>query len=63
MPLCNVKLIEMIHNFLSEQNRQLLKLIADSEGLNFEELADKYLQSRTDFHILLELKKTSSVAK
>ena len=59
MPPCNVKYVEMIHNFLVEQNRQLLKIIADAEDLDFDELAQKYLQNRSVFHDKLT-KKTSS---
>lgn len=46
----NQKYIEIIFNLLCEQNRQLLKLIAENEGLDYTEMANRYLMSLQQFH-------------
>lgn len=61
MPKLNSKYIEWIHNFLSEQNRQLLQIIAEKEGLDFEELANRYLTPRSKFY--QDLTKIASAQK
>lgn len=46
----NMLMIEMLHNFLSEQNRQLFKELAKQEGLDYETLCKKYIKPRSHFH-------------
>ena len=43
-------MIEMLHNFLSEQNRQLFKEIAKEENLDYETLCARYIKPRSHFH-------------
>ena len=50
MPNCNLLMIEIIHNFLSEQNRQMFKEIAKNQNLNYEMLCKKYIKPRSHFH-------------
>ena len=51
----NQKYIAMLAHLIMEQNRQLLKIIAEDHNLNFKTLADKLLTTRTKFND--ELKK------
>lgn len=46
----NQKLIEIIHNVIVMQNTQLLKIIAEEEGLNFKKMEKQYITTRTDFY-------------
>ena len=50
MPNCNVLFIDIIHNFLSEQNRQLFKEIAKNEKLDYALLCKTYIKPRSHFH-------------
>ena len=49
----NQKFIEMLGYLIINQNYQLLKIIAKEEGINFNELKNKYLITRTQFHDML----------
>lgn len=40
----------MLYNLIVEQNKQLLKIIAEEQGLNYERLVDMYIPTRHDFH-------------
>jgi hypothetical protein len=51
--LINQKLVEVLHNILTEQNKQLLKIIAEEMKLDYNELITKYIISRTQFKELL----------
>ena len=46
----NMLMAEMLHNFLSEQNRQLFKEMAKNEGLDYETLCKRYIKPRSHFH-------------
>lgn len=50
MPHTNQKMIDMIHNYLCEQNYQLLKIIAKDQNLDFNMLVNKYISSRSKFN-------------
>ena len=43
-------MVEMLHNFLSEQNRQQFREIAKQEGLDYETLCARYIKPRSHFH-------------
>jgi hypothetical protein len=47
-------MIEMIHNLIVEQNRQLLMIIAKKEDLDFGELANAYIRPHHVFKTELE---------
>ena len=47
-------LIETIANIVTEQNKELLKIIAKEHKLNIDELISKYIKSRTEFRKDLE---------
>lgn len=49
----NIKYMEIIHNYIVEQNKQLLKCIADDENLDYNELISKYIMSKSKFHAFL----------
>lgn len=46
----NIIMVEMIHNFISEQNRQLFREIAKDEKISYETLCKKYIKPRSHFH-------------
>jgi hypothetical protein len=49
----NDKFIEIIHNIIQAQNVQLLKIIAEEQRLDAEELQKRYVLSRNQFKKLL----------
>lgn len=51
-------MIEMLNNFLAEQNRQLFKEMAKQEGLDYETLCNRYIKPRSHFHEELSQLKT-----
>lgn len=46
----NQKFIEIIFNLLIEQNKQLLKIIAEDNGWKYKAMVRKYVPTRQDFH-------------
>jgi len=46
--------IETIANIVTEQNKELLKIIAKEHKLDVDELINKYIVSRTQFRSNLE---------
>lgn len=50
MPNTNQKMVDMIHNYLCEQNYQLLKIIAKEENIDPKELIQKYITPRSKFN-------------
>ena len=50
MPHINQKMLDIINNYLCDQNFQLLKIIAKEENLDFNSLVQKYISSRSKFN-------------
>jgi hypothetical protein len=46
----NQKFIDVIANMLIEQNRQLLEIISENEGIPVHELHSRYLKHPSVFH-------------
>jgi hypothetical protein len=52
--------IYIIFNLLVEQNKQLLKIIADEQNLDYEKLVVKYVPSRCSFNKRMKTYKSPS---
>jgi hypothetical protein len=52
--------IYMIFNLLVEQNKQLLKIIADEEGLDYKTLVISYVPTRHSFTEFMKSYQSSS---
>jgi hypothetical protein len=56
-------MVEMIHNLIAEQNRQLLMIIAKKEDLDFETLIRAYIKPLPIFKMELESLAIASESK
>lgn len=46
---CNQKFIEILFNIITEQNKELLKIISKEHGLDIDELLETFVMSKTQF--------------
>lgn len=46
---CNQKFIEILHNIITEQNKELLKIISKEHDIDIDDLIQTFIMSKTEF--------------